>query len=212
MFEIVRSRLESDRTTDFVAIGNIINEVAYSYHAGFVIQHEGMLYEFHYTGKDVKFNPIENDYFHKITNTIASDEVAAFVAQCLQIQKKANPKYGLYYSGECYDKEGNYISSSNLGEVMTCVGFCLNVLKGFLEEEYLLYSDWTAETPEFKQFLNEFCRINNIDPLKIASPLSRRITPRECLTTCFFSQLPITKDNIDKKIVEINHFFASKAN
>ena len=80
-------------------------------------------------------------YFHKTTLTIHPDEVPAFIVYCQQIKQKAKPIYGFFYSGEFYDKEGNYLMNKDLGERMTCVGFCLNVLKGFLEEDYIDYME-----------------------------------------------------------------------
>jgi len=80
-------------------------------------------------------------YFHKTTLTIHPDEVPAFIVYCQQIKQKAKPIYGFFYSGEFYDKEGNYLMNKDLGERMTCVGFCLNVLKGFLEEDHIDYME-----------------------------------------------------------------------
>ena len=209
MFEIVRSKIETDRITDFVAIGNLIDDKAVSYHAAFIIKCENILYEFHYTGSSIELIQLQRDYFHKITDTISPEEVPAFMALCKNIQKKANPIYDFYYSGESYDIDGNHISNPESGERMTCVGFCLNVLKGFLDEDYLVYSDWTSETNQLKEYLEYFCRNNNIAPIKITSS-HRRITPRECLTSCFFKDIPITKQRIDERIGKVDDFFLTR--
>lgn len=205
MFEILRSKIESDRITDFVAIGNLIKE-AEAYHSAFVISYGKELYEFHYTGEEIEFKVIDNDYFHKITDTIVSEEVPAFIALCKNILKNANPTYGFFYSGESYNLDGTHLSNLDLGERMTCVGFCLNVLKGFLEEDYIVYEDWTSETHEKNGYLESYCEKYKLDPSKI-SVSHRRITPRECLTSCFFSELPISKKEIDERIGEVDEYF-----
>ena len=95
MFDIIRSKVESDRITDFVAIGNFILRPNSLEHSAFVIQYQNSLYEFHYYG-NVQLTPIIRDYYHKITDTIEPREVPAFLAFCQQIAKKANPGYGFF--------------------------------------------------------------------------------------------------------------------
>ncbi len=210
MFSIIRTLLESDRISDFVAIGNLLNDSQESYHAAFIIKYEGSLQEFHYTGSDIELNNlISNDYFHKITNTIYSDEVPAFIAQCINVKKHANPIYGYFYSGESYDSDGNHNSKKNLGQRMTCVGFCLNVLKGFLEEDYIEYAGWDSISHGEHGYLEEYCKQYDIDP-ELIKDSHRRITPRECLTSCFFVELPIPKSKIQEKLIEVNHHFRDR--
>jgi hypothetical protein len=210
MFEIVRSKKESDRVSDYVALGNLLDDKTNSYHSAFVIQYNNELYEFHYTGSDIELISLRRDYFHKITDTININEVPAFLAQCTNIQKNANPKYGYFYSGESYDINGNHSSNSNLGEVMTCVGFCLNVLKGFHEEEdYIEYSDWNSDSHEEPNYLKNYCDWHGLDPEKIQSS-HRRITPRELLISGFFKELPIRKFDIDKKKSNVENIFSTR--
>lgn len=207
MFDITRSKFESDRTTDFVAIGNILDEKGYSCHAAFVIQYKDSLFEFHYTGKDVIYDNITNDYYHKITDTIPSFLVPSFIAFCLNVLKSASPQYGFFYSGEKYNKDGSHKSDSPLGETMTCVGFCLNVLKGFHDEDYIEYSEWVGESVQSKTYLERFCNTYNLD-IKTIQFEHRRITPREVLVSCFFTELPIHKKEIETKMDEIDEWFS----
>lgn len=208
MCEIIRSRIESDRISDFVAIGNLINDHT-STHSAFVIQHNNILFEFHYTGQEVEFKDLDKDYYHKITDTIVSDEVPALIAYCKSIINRAKPTYGFFYSGEFYDRDGIHHSDSILGETMTCVGFCLNIFKGFLENEYINYSDWTEESHNSKDYLEKFCQQHGLDP-DIIAPNHRRISPREILTSCFFTELPIRKQTIDEKIVWVDEHFNAR--
>ncbi len=204
-FDIVQSLKESDIVSDFVAFGNLLLGTE-SFHSAFVIQYQNKLYEFHYTGAEIEYVELRNDYFHKITNTILPDEVPSFIAMCKNILKNANPSYGYFYSGESYTKDGVHLSNIDLGERMTCVGFCLNVMAGFLEEDYINYEEWSSDTHEDPEYLTRFCEKHNLDITKIKSA-HRRITPRECLISGYFDSLPITKTEIDSKKVEIEEYF-----
>lgn len=208
MFEIIRTLEESVLSSDYVAIGNLLKKKV-STHSAFIIQRNGVLFEFHYTGQWIEFKPLYNDYYHKVTETIHKDEVPAFIAQCVNITKKANPEYGFFYSGETYDQDGNHLSSSDLGERMTCAGFCLNVLKGFLEDEYLEYSDWDSTTHDNPGYLEYYCKKHNLDLDKVKAA-HRRITPRECLISCFFETLPIRKADIDSKQEYVTSHFLGR--
>ena len=157
MFEIIRSLKESDFDKDYVAIGNLIDNDIESYHSAFIIQYESELFLFHYTGINIEYEAVNGDYFHKINEKILPKEIPAFIAYCKTIKKRANPIYGYFYSGEYYDLNGEHFGDKNLGECMTCVGFCLNVLKGFLEKDYIQYSDWTEDSHNDKDYLESFC-------------------------------------------------------
>jgi len=208
MFEIVRSNHESDINVDFVAIGNLVDNHFESTHSAFLIQYDETIYVFHYTGWEIEFKSqqTDDDYYHKITETITPDEIPAFLAYAKTIKKHANPIYGYFYSGEYYNTNGEHFGDKNLGESMTCVGFCLNVLKGFLEEDYIAYTDWSEDSHNDKDFLERFCAKYNKNP-DLIKDAHRRITPRECLTSCFLKDLPIRKHVIDKKILQVNNHF-----
>lgn len=207
MFEIIRTLQESDRTDNFVAIGNLFDANNRAYHSAIILQYKGIMQEFHYTGQEIVFDNVSDDYYHKVTNTIHPDEIPAFIAMCRNVQAKANPRYGYFYSGESYNKEGIHNSAFDFGERMTCVGFCLNILKGFLDEDYLQYADWTSDDNDIPEgYLEDFCTRYNIDPSTIIAR-HRRITPLECLTSCFFVNLPIGKMEIDEKIMQVQDYF-----
>jgi hypothetical protein len=200
MFEIRRTLEEQDIDENFVAIGNLISENPRTpTHSALIIKYNNSLYEFHFTGRAIELKEVENDYFHKITQCIHRDEVAAFIALCKHVLSKASPTYGFFYSGEFYDSEGNFIGNNSLGERMTCVGFCLNVLKGFLEAEYLNYSDWSnASHNDGEAYLLWYCGHHGLN-INDVRQSHRRISPLECLVSCFYSSLPISKRDIDAK-------------
>jgi hypothetical protein len=196
MVEIVRTMWGRSNDADFVGIGNLPNR-GESTHAAFIIQYQNDLFVFHYTGASIEYERPVEDYFHIATRVIHRDEVPAFIAQCLHIKRHARPHYGYFYSGQSYDQDGRHWAANDLGEVMTCVGFCLNVLKGFLEEDYLEYGDWDNSPFAFSSgYVAGFCQRYGLDVDRI-TPSHRRITPREGLISCLFSDLPIRKTQID---------------
>ncbi|MCB9232492.1 MAG: hypothetical protein H6581_12555 [Bacteroidia bacterium] len=212
MFRIVRTKHESVENSDFVAPANLVKN-GESYHAAIIIRYSGSMYEFHYPGPSsgIEFNSNIRDYHHTVTYTIHADEIPSFIAYCKNIRDRANPLYGYFYSGESYDLHGNHLSNNDLGERMTCVGFCLNVFKGFLEEDYLKYSDWDGSSNPVQNsaYLESFCKEHGFKVDEIA-PFHRRITPREFLISGFFNELPIRKEWIDDKKDEVQRYFDSR--
>ncbi|MDR6761853.1 hypothetical protein J2Y38_002062 [Flavobacterium sp. 2755] len=205
MFEIINTLSEKDINKDFVAIGALINKEKSPYHASLIINYKSALFQFHYTSQEIEFQKVNYNYFHKRTQTIHEDEIPAFIAYCNSIKKKANPTYGFFYSGEYYDSNGTHFSQKSTGERMTCVGFCLNVLKGFLEEDYIKYKDWNSSSHEETDYLQKYAEEHNLDVETIAES-HRRISPLEILTSGFFDNLPISKNNIDDKSDEVKEY------
>ena len=124
---------------------------------------------------------------------------------CKRILKKANPRYGYFYSGEYYDTNGIHFSDKTISETMTCSGFCINVLKGFLEKDYIVYTDWNTTSFPTQDYLERFANHFNIDKDKI-SESHRRISPLELLCSGYFWNLPIRKYDIDLKIDETSEY------
>lgn len=203
MFEIVRTLKESDRNNDFVALGFYDNQGIN--HATIIIKYNSLLYQFHFAGKEIDFSYVCYDFFHKITDTINANLTPAFFAYCRHIKKKANPKYGYFYSGEFYDKDGTHFADKPIGERMTCVGFCLNVLKGFLEEDYIYYQDWDENSHTELDYLINYAQRHNLK-IEDISESHRRITPLELITSGFFINTPIKKSNIDSKIESVREY------
>lgn len=217
LFRIIETKQDPDDTTnDFVAIGNAVqsHNNMLSYHAGFIIKYSDEYYQFDFNnGIELEEfdETLEEYWYHVRTETVPADDVPAFIAMCQNIKKNANPKYGYFYSGESYDVNGVHQSTVDLGERMTCVGFCINVLKGFLEEDYLVYTDWAMNSkPDADEYLKKFYERTGLDPDKVA-PSIRRITPRECLASCYFSNLPIRKAQIDSIMPTVDTYFDNKS-
>lgn len=205
MTEIARTLFAPADDVDFVGIGNLLAGAA-STHAAVIIQYQSEIFAFHYTGYSIEYEPIQEDYYHLPTRVIHHDEIPAFIVQCKQIMRKANPVYGYFYSGEFYDQQGNHQSMGSLGEVMTCAGFCLNVFKGFLEEDYLAFNDWGNTPYPSPDYVVNFCNQHGLDIQGIQAA-HRRITPRECLISCMFDELPIRKLQIDSQQSDVQAYF-----
>lgn len=205
MFEIIKTLNEEDIKDDFVAIGNLIDESKEPFHAALIIKYNSNLFEFHYTSKSIEFDSINNDYFHKITKTIHQAEIPAFIAYCKSIKKNAKPIYGYFYGGEYYDNNGNHFSEKTTGERMTCVGFCLNVLKGFLEKDYIKYADWDSSSHNNEDYLEKYAEKHELDINDIQES-HRRISPIEILTSAFFNNIPISKNEIETKLDEVKEY------
>lgn len=90
MFEIVKSLEETDRYCDFVAIG--YEGAAIHSHAAIIIKFRSKLYQFDFMG-EVELAELENDFLHKITDTIESSLVPSFYAYCRRVKKFAKPKF-----------------------------------------------------------------------------------------------------------------------
>ena len=207
MFEIINTLNEKDINENFVAIGNLINEDKEPFHAALIIKYNSFLLQYHYTGSDIELSDVNFEYFHKRTKTIHKEEIPAFIAYCNSIKKNANPIYGYFYSGEYYDDKGMHFSEKAIGETMTCVGFCLNVLKGFLETDYLNYIDWDSLTHS-NDYLLKYAEKHNLEVATIQES-HRRISPIEILTSGFFYNIPISKIEIDGKQGEVKDYLVN---
>lgn len=200
MFEVVRSLDFSEKNSAFVALGYfVVDDVP---HAGLIIKYNDIYRQFHYTGSSVELEELNLDFIHKITETINISEVPAFIAHCNNIKKRANIRYGFFYSGDYFDSVGNHFGNSDLGQTMTCVGFCLSTLKGFLEDDYILSTDWDFDGDFKPGYLERFCNRYSIDLDKVKSSF-KRITPGQFLASGFFHEIPIRKAQIEEKYFEI---------
>ena len=212
MFEIIHTNNEVDIKDEFVAIGAYVDAEKIPGHSVLIIKFKNQIFQFHYTGipgVGILFDDsVGNNCFHKITNTIDEKLIPAFIVMCRRILKKANPRYGYFYSGEYFTKEGEHFSDKVVGETMTCSGFCLNVLKGFLENDYLVYQDWSTPTYPTIDYLEKYALRYNLEINNIEKS-HRRISPLELLCSGYFSLIPIRKTQIDSKVIETQEYLTN---
>lgn len=209
MFEIIHTNTEITGKDDFVAIGSYLNHDGVPGHSLFIINFRDEVFAYHYTGDPQVGILLEPSYyercFHKVTKTIDPRLIPSFIIMCRRIMGSASPRYGYFYSGEYFDKEGNHFSDKEIGETMTCAGFLLNVLKGFLELDYLVYEDWNGPSYPTEKYVEEYAAKYNLDPATIAES-HRRISPLELLCSAFYTLLPIRKNQIDLKVDETQEY------
>lgn len=206
MFDIINTLTEEDIKENFVAIGTYIDENKTPYHAVIVVKFDTVIEHIHYTGKEILFDNIYDETcFHKITDTIPTALIPSFIVMCNNVMKKANPSYGYFYSGEYYDQNGNHFSEKAIKERMTCSGFCLNLLKGYLEEDYLYYQEWEKSSYPSENYLKNYAKRNGLE-IDDISESHRRISPLEMLCSAYFKNLPIRKFQIDSKKDETQEY------
>jgi hypothetical protein len=201
----------------FVAAAVKINDEKTASHAGLIVKCDEGVFLCHFDGENILIEePSEDWYFYKIFEFIDKRLSSALLAQCKNIKETSNPLYGCYYEGSFYNNDGIYFSSVSKKEFMTCVGFCLNVLKGFLcedDEEFFKYSDWTkADLPnwyleQFAQKLKLYHPKANIESLK---ENIRRIKPSEYLASSYLDSYPIERKQINKFLDELIKVIAGK--
>ena len=208
MFEVVNTLTETQKKENLVAIGSYLND-GIPEDSVIVIKFQEKLEHIFFNGNEIYYGRLLDDTcYHKITDTIDPKLIPSFIVMCRRIKKKANPLYGYFYSGEYYDKNGDHFSENSISQSMTCSGFCLNILKGFLEEEYLKYWEWNKPTDITENFLENFASKYNFEVEDIADS-HRRISPLELLCSAFFKNLPISKDEIYTKIDEIEMYLGN---
>lgn len=158
---------------------------------------------FHYTGDKVLLDDADtvNHHYYKGLLFILPELIPAFVAQCELIEQKAQPAYGYFYSGSLYDEHGDFIDPGKLPQIMTCVGFSLNVLKHFLGEDNLLhYTDWDSNTVAdsyIRQFYEEVKKARPGLTLQEFKANVRRNLPLEYFTAACSDSINVRKQYTD---------------
>lgn len=191
----------------FVALG-YINSASNQPHAAIIIKYNNLKYQFHFNVTAIDFSLLSLDFFTKKISIIDSEDLPAFISYCKTIATKAPPKYGYFYSGDYFDENGTHFGNSEVGNRMTCVGFCLSTLKGFVETDYISEEDWTFESGPVEYF-EKYCEKHELDQ-SLVKESWRRITPGEYLTSGFYSELPISKKMIEEKYPDLKKFMEGK--
>lgn len=214
--DIKESGVEADRGGDWVALSNQFNRYGSACHGALLINYEGSIAVFHYTGTNLLHEDLSSfgQSFHKVSDTVAEDDVPAFLAMCRKVLEKDDPTYGFFTGASFYDYNGNFHDTAGSGYRMTCVGFCLAVLQGFLERDYLEYTTWPTVTSDpfnrtEEDYLEWYCAQHNLDINTITS-LPKRIAPLEYLISGFYIDLPISKSTLDAQKSSIQSYMYTK--
>jgi hypothetical protein len=206
----------SDDIEDIVGAAVSINRNGEVKHAALFIRFNEENKVFHYTGEKVLFEDADavNHHYYKGLLFILPELIPAFMAQCELISERAQPVYGFFYSGSLYDDQGDFIDPGGFPQSMTCVGFCLNVLKHFLGEDNLLhYTDWDSSTVSDGFIHDFFEQVRKIRPaltLEEFKKYVRRILPIEYFTAACTNEVNIRKQYIDANVDKVHQVLIDK--
>ncbi|QKG55596.1 hypothetical protein GKZ68_02455 [Hymenobacter sp. BRD128] len=192
-------------------------------HAAIFIRHQAKNYLHHFPGTwlpEVRENFEDDWYILKKCEVIKSGDenrIGSFLQYCRRICDRSRVTYGFYMDGSKYDQEGKYIKNSDMPELGTCVSFCVNTLSGALviEDEYLLLDDWDDSSIMDAHGLDMFSmsqiKANYPDlDISIYNAYRKRISPLEYLTSGFFSNYPIKKEEINTIVEDVKKDVRSK--
>lgn len=191
---------------NFIGFIVTINDKGIANHSGLIICFLGKTYLFHYLPKGVFLEEIDihqfsvNCYCKEIT-VIDKKLIRAFLMHCKIIKATSTPTYGFFITGSYYEN-GVYHSDDTTPQIMTCVGFCINVITGFLEEKsYIGFEDWDDVSAGLESWFNNFLiefkdNFPEIDESLLRKNL-RRIKPSELISSGYFNVLPIRKIQTD---------------
>lgn len=198
----------------FISVGVLVNSSKEPIHAGIILKFDENTYLCHYPYKDEK--PIlekydNNKYFFNLINCfgISSNDEIEYIYNWLRIIcKKSSLTYGHIISESSYSTLGTFEDSLDLGEVGTCVSFCLYILNHLAIDEnkvYLDINDWDdseINEEEDEIYRNILKLMNqNFDEEKYLQN-RKRIKPLDLYTASFSDDLPI-----DKLFVDIHRDF-----
>lgn len=217
--EIDSNLIQSDSGTlpsNLVAIAVMINEDGIGQHSAIIIGVNRTYYLFHYTSE---FILLENNipqgrwYYHKVLEAIPQDESEAFLSHCESISRdNRDIKYGFIFDGSYY-RDGVYFSNSGLPEFSTCVGFCINVITGYLwDSDFLKVDDWHTQ-PIRNGFIEFYERaklaVPDLDE-ELYKIHHKRIQPDECTASAYITELPVTKKAVDEIIADVRLAISQK--
>ena len=179
-------------------------------HSGVFIRYDKQNYIFHFTGKGDKVflhPPTDNDWFFFKALTEVKYYIPSVYAHFRRIKRKSKPDYFYLYSGGAFDQNGDFTDTGTLPNYMTCVGFCLAVLKHSLTGiDLIQFEDWPAGILNGKSedYVKNFYDVKiapnypDISFAKFSNDV-RRITPLDYITAGFSSVIPVPKTFIDNQ-------------
>lgn len=204
-------------TDNFVAITVTLNDLGQASHSGLLISYNKTTYHFHFDTADVLLLQVDlklaKNVYHKKLEIIDRQLIASFLNHCKIIAKTAMPQYGYFYGGSYYEN-GIYHSNNNTPQLMSCVGFCINVITGFIEEKkYIEFLDWQPVTDKAEKWFNTFVvelqkKYPKLDVNALKNDF-RRIKPSELISSAYFNMLPIRKVQTDQVNLIVEEVFKS---
>lgn len=200
---------------NFVAIGVQVHE-GEGIHAGIIIAYNNVYKLLHLQIGGHEFQEVPNGkwYFNAPLKVIKPEVVSSFLTHCNMVAENCEADLAFHYDGSFYLGDGTW-SGNETKEYMTCVGFCIAVIRGFLEGEmYIKYTDWDESTapPNYFETFKKQNILKIKDPEKYRKNI-RRITPAELTAATFLHEddkYPITKAAIDEIIENVEKVLKGK--
>ncbi|WP_091372351.1 hypothetical protein [Mucilaginibacter mallensis] len=187
-------------------------------HSGIFIRYNNTNYLFHFDSVDVVLIEIPKDaiVFFKQLTFIPPEFITSTFHWFRQLEKFKSPDYGLFYSGSFYNESTlEFIDKNQMPEIMSCVGFCLNVLKTVLRgNDFINYTDWNyhngiTDDKILRYFINAKKNYPDIDIIEFAQHV-RRILPVEYFTAGFDLNIPVKKAFTDSNNKEVTKIIMEK--
>lgn len=200
----ISKSFDYDLQSNFVAAAIKYNFIkSYAEHAGLAICLDGELYIYHYTGAKIKLDKLDPEkwFIESKFDFIEEEEVESFYIHCETIMKDADPTYGFFYNGEYFDSEGKYCAENTRYQFMSCVGFCISVLTGAIENDnFILHDEWEMSDSDkdayFQEHMESLLDTSGIKDRSYFKNNQRRIYPIEYFVSSFVP-IPARKIDID---------------
>ncbi len=175
----------------------------YPFHAALVVCVNGERSIFHFDAADVSEEAFGGYMFmFKEFETIPPFEANAFRVICRSAIRNSPPRYHYLFDGSHYSEGTFEANNGSLSYHMTCVGFCLAILKEWFDEDYIAFTDWTSTNSLWPEDVEEQTRqlreiYTNFSDEELQANM-RRIKPSEFISSAFCNNIPIGKDDTDK--------------
>lgn len=207
---------DCDVHEDFIAFCVKVGDDGIATHSGIIICYDERMHFFHFDSTvhldELDLDNIDDNLYIKKITIFGNETILAFKGYCEILELEVCPLYGFIFLNSFYNVDGVYYSEANLPDITTCVGFCINVIRGFLynNDKYIEIGDWNNSTidtlpVDFQYWINsiqdqlERISQNVSDEMmeNIKSNYFKRIRPSELASSAFFEKLPIRKVSID---------------
>ncbi len=212
-----------DLPENLVGAAVLINKEATAYHAAIFVRYRGNSKILHFTGTRILFEDVERAlsknhvYIFKYINFVSPILLPSFYNNCNKIEKYTKATYGFHIEPNAeFTDEGNFNTPNGFPPFMTCVGFCLYFIRGFIRRDLFYYDDWDINTIEdappepLAAFFNEVTKVIPDEQYDEFIKNIRRIKPVEYLAAAYSRTIPIRKIFTDPTSRKLERIFAKQ--
>jgi hypothetical protein len=206
----IEAQLTSSDSTNipfgYVGASIFTDDNGRAYHAAIYVCRNEDNVIFHFDKEDIKEDEVEKcrPFLSKDIDFIPPFESGAFLVFCREAIRNPPPGYNFYYNGGYFNREGRYVGTDGEPSYhMTCVGFCLGILKGWAEgNDFIQYTDWNANNSLGEATIQaQLAKLKRLYPGFTDEELTeniRRVKPSEYLASAFIGGKPVRKADTDK--------------